>query len=324
MKIFTKLSCCCNSLTRNYIEISIIIISAIGFIFSIVGMAVIPWGYTSLCMEIFYLISLIFFFYSFLIACLIKLSRRIKIKKMTFCNINTLIITVICIISILLNIFIAIGVIPDLKNKKAIENIEILGPNGDIRIINNEEKLASKNQLAFAIFSIIINLIFWIILFFLWVSEIIRLKYKIEGSYNDYIIEQKNMHINDSIKPVLNIIGHDKYGFPIYTKKSEDKIRIEKSKSEYNYKLYDKYNCKYDIETNNVLRYSYKEKYGAKTDGNRNYKSVDVNNKIKEEKKEKYIEKYMENGSQNPFYSNFDNKSALNISSFNNSIKPRY
>ena len=318
MKIFTKLSCCCNSLTRNYIEISIIIISAIGFIFSIIGMALIPWGYTSLLTEIFYLISLILFFYSLLISSLIKLSHKLKLKekKMTFCNINALIIIFACIISILLNIFIAIGVIPDLKNKKSIESVEILEPNGDIKMINNEEKLATNKQIAFAIISIIINLVFWIILLFLWVSEIIRLKYNIQSSYNDYIMEQKNISINGSIKPVLNVIGHDKYGFPIYAKKSKDKFQIEKSKSEYNYK--------YDIETNNILRYSYKEKIGAKTDGNRNYKSVDIINKIKEEKKEKYIEKYIENGAPNPYYSNFENKSALNISSYNNSINPGY
>ena len=326
MKIFTKLSCCCNCLTRNNIEISIIIVSIIGFIFSIIGMAVIPWGYTSLCMEIFYLLSLILFFYSFLVSCIIKLLHKIKIKetKMTFCNINALIIAFACIVSILLNIFIAFGLFPDLKNKKIIEKTEIIESNGNIKMIQNKEKLTTNKELTFAIFSIIINLLLWIILLFLWVSEIIRLKYKIEGSYNNYIIEQKNISMNGSMKPVLNVIGHDKYGFPIYAKKSEDKIHIDKSRSESNYKLYNKYNYKYDIETNNVLRYSYKEKFGPKTDGYRNYKLVDPFNKIKEEKKEKYIEKYIENGAPNPYYSNFENKSALNISSYNNSINPGY
>ena len=54
MKIYTKLSCCFNSFSRNCIEISIITISAIGFLLSIMGMAVIPWGYTSRAMQVFY------------------------------------------------------------------------------------------------------------------------------------------------------------------------------------------------------------------------------------------------------------------------------
>ena len=326
MKIFTNISCCLNSFTRNCIELSIIILSAFGLLISIIGVAVIPWGYTSKAMEVFYLLSLILFFYSLIFPCIFKLSRKIKVNenKMAFCKINAFIIACACILCIFLNIFTAIGTIPDLKNKKSIENVEIIEPNGETKIITNEEKLATNKQLGFAIFSIIVNLILWILLLFLWIAEVIRLKYKIEGSYNDFILEQKNVSTASSQNPALNIIGHDKYGFPIYSKKSDDKIQLEKSKSEFNYKLDDKYNSKYDIETNNILAYSYKEKCPSKTLRNRNYKSVDAIHRLKQEQNEKYFEKYIENGSPNPYYSNFENKTALNMSTNNNSINPGY
>ena len=298
MKIYTKLSCCFNSFSRNCIEISIITISAIGFLLSIMGMAVIPWGYTSRAMQVFYLLSLILFFYCFLIPCLIKLLRKIKKneKKMDYCNINAFIIVCICLISILLNICVAIGAIPDLKNKKVIEMIEIKDPNGDVTIINNEEIIATKKQLAFAVLFVIINLILWIILLFLWIAEVIRLKYKIEGSYNDYIMEQKNISANCSEKPVLN--------------QNEDNFK--------------KYKSELNLETKNILRYSYQAKYGSNPIRNKDKenKSVDVIHKLKEEKKEKICEKYLENGELNPYYSNFQNITALNISSVNNSINP--
>ena len=295
MNIYTKLSCCFNSFTRNCIELSIIILSGIGLLLSIIGMAVIPWGYTSTAMQIFYLISLILFFYSLLIPCIIKVLRKIKINEdMNYCNINAFIIVCVCILSILLNICVAIGAIPDLKNKKVIKNIEILEPNGDIKITSNEEIIASKKQLTLTVLFIIINLILWIILLFLWIAEINRLKYKIEGSYNDYKL--KNISVNCSEKPVLNQI--------------DDKLQI-------------KYKSEFNIETKNILKYSYKAKYGSNTFRDEKYKSVDAIHKIKEEKKEKYLEKYLENGEPNPYYSNFQNITpSLNYSSANNSINP--
>jgi hypothetical protein len=71
------------------------------------------------------------------------------------------------------------------------------------------------------------------------------------------------------------------------------------------------------------LKYSYKEKYFNRNDFKKP-NSVDEIHKIKEDKKEKYIEKYIENGAPNPYYSNFDNKTALNISKIVNSINPGY
>lgn len=310
-----KITCCLNSFKTNFIEKLLIILSIIGLIISIIGMIVIPWKYTSNIMEVFYLISMIFFIYSISISCLIKYSRIKNSENiMSFCYTNCFIAIIISILAFILNLFTAIGAIPDLKDKKSLEYIETYD-NGEIKqIFNSESKLVSKGELSFSIFSIIANIFLWIILFLLWSSEFLRLKYRIENSFNDYLNDLKNIS-NETVK---NVVGHDKYGFPIYEEKKDEKLQISKTQSENIKKLYEKYD-----KENNVLKYSYKEKY---YNGN-NFKkpnSVDEIHKIKEEKKEKYIEKYIENGAPNPYYSNFDNKTVLNNSSINNSINPGY
>ena len=74
---------------------------------------------------------------------------------------------------------------------------------------------------------------------------------------------------------------------------------------------------RFDSEKKNILKYSYKEK---------NCNSVDdihkSKNGIEKYEKEKYLEKYLEGYGANPYYSNFGNKSILNISTMNNSISP--
>ena len=326
MKKITKILFCFNYLTTTTIEITIIILSTIGMILSIIGMFVIPWGYTSKIIEVFYIITLILFVYSLILSSIILISRKKKSgdKIIDIFMVNCFVQICTCVLSIIFYIYISIGTFPDLKNKKTIVSTEILGPDGAIQHISKkEEKLTSNGELAFAIFSIIVNFIIWIILLLLWVSELIRLKYKIEGSYNNFSIKDSKLSVETINNSNFDLVGHDKYGYPIYNKKSENKLQSKKSNIKYNYKPNEKYtNNIYDIETNNILKYSYKEKNNdTKIPYNSGNKSVDAIHDLKKEKKEKYIEKYVE-GDVNPYYSNFDNKSAFNISSFNNSIHP--
>ena len=80
-----------------------------------------------------------------------------------------------------------------------------------------------------------------------------------------------------------------------------------------------------DTENNNILKYSYKEKFNVKNYRKPSYKSVDLPYD-KFHQKEKYIEKYIEDAEitnqYNSKYSNFPNKTILNISRVNNSINP--
>ena len=326
MKNITKIICCFNSLTTTTIEILIIILSAIGMILCIIGMIIIPWGYTSKIMEIFYIIDLILFFYSLILSIIILFLHKKKWNDniLDYCYISCFVQICACVLSIIFYIYIAIGTIPDLKNKKTIEHTQTLGPDGEVqKITQKEKKLTSSGELAYTIFSIVINIIICVCLLLLWISELIRLKYKIEGTFNDYEMKNKKLSMDSTDNSNFDVVGHDKYGNPIFNKKNDENFKIAMSRGKYNYKPNDKYTSSiYDIEGNNILKYSYKEKYNGINGNILGHKSVDAIQKLKKEKKDKYIEKYVE-GEVNPYYSNFDNKSAFNISSFNNnSIHP--
>ena len=297
MKKLSKILCCFNSLRTKTIEIYIIILSIIGIILNIIGICVIPWGYTSKAMEILYIISLAPFAYSSILSIVILIiGEKTNRKAIKYCYINSFIVIFASILCLFFNIIIAIGAIPNLRNKKSIEYSEITEPNGETRIIiTNEINLVSNGKLVFSSFLILLNVIIWLILLFLWISEI-----------------QKSFE--------LNVVGHDKYGFPIYGKKDSGNLEVIKS-SQIKFNSNEKYNNKYDTENNNILKYSYKEKYNPNYYYSKpGHKSVDIIHKLKEEKKEKYIEKYI-TGAVNPYYSNFDIKSASNPS-LNNSINP--
>ena len=322
MKKLSKILCCFNSLRTKTIEIYIIILSIIGIILNIIGICVIPWGYTSKAMEILYIISLAPFAYSSILSIVILIiGEKTNRKAIKYCYINSFIVIFASILCLFFNIIIAIGTIPDLRNKKSIEYSEITEPNGETRIIiTNEINLVSNGKLVFSSFLILLNVIIWLILLFLWISEIIRLKYKINGTYYEYLNDQKNISVENPKSFELNVVGHDKYGFPIYGKKDSGNLEVIKS-SQIKFNSNEKYNNKYDTENNNILKYSYKEKYNPNYYySKQGHKSVDIIHKLKEEKKEKYIEKYI-TGAVNPYYSNFDIKSASNPS-LNNSINP--
>ncbi len=321
MEFFIKISCCFNSYTTICLEIFIIILSIIGIVLGIIGFIVIPWGYTSKIIETFYIISFILFTYS-LIFCLFLLIYHIKKKLDTLldcCLLTSFFEIISCIISIILNIFIAIVAIMDLKNKKEIE--EIIESNGNIIIY--EHRLVSNNKIILDTTIILINILIWIILLFLWMSESIRIKYNIYGSYNDYKINMKNLEMKNPRESGFTLVGHDKYGSPIYAKKERGIHQFTTSNRGYIIKSIEKYKNS-EIETNGIFRDSYHDKDNINMYRKRSYKSVDIVQKYKTEKMEKYGEKYNGIDICNPYYSNFENKTELNRSSLNNSINPGY
>jgi hypothetical protein len=320
MKKFTKILCCFNSCSAISLKIIIIILSSIGILISIIGFIVIPWRYTANIIAAFYIISFVLFIYSLVVSIIflyLQLSKKMNNPRSSF--IFSIIVIFGSFISIFLYLFIAIGAIPDLKNKKEIK--EVIESNGTVNVY--EHRLVSNNKVTIDLFLILINLFIWIILLFLWISVSIRFKYNINCSYNDYLDKIKDLEKENPRLCGFTLVGHDKYGMPVYGKRDRDKIKISTTQNQSNFKSIEKYN-KYDMETNGILRYSYKEK-SPSFYKKPNYKSVDVNYKYKTEKMEKYNEKYI-NGTDivNPYYSNFENKTELNRSSFNNSINPGY
>ena len=159
MKKISKLLYWFNSLKTNTIEILIIILSIIGLILSIIGVAVIPWKYTNTIMEVFFLIVLLLFIYSLFIPSLILYLRKKKnLIIIYYLDINSLVSIILCILCIIFNTYIAIGTIPDLKNKKIIiENVEYSGEYQEIQKVVNEQRLVSNGKLIFTCIVIILN-----------------------------------------------------------------------------------------------------------------------------------------------------------------------
>ena len=184
MNYLYKLLCCFNSLPANIIEILIIILSLISVIINILGIIIIPWKYTSAVMRVLYIICLILLLYSLLISSINLSSRNSKTKKPKMIYLTPSFFALLaCIISIL--IFIAIVIVPDWKDEKQIKNVQVLDPEtGEYHTRTSiEENLVKNGKMAFVIISLIINIILLLILIFLWISEYIRIKYNINGSY---------------------------------------------------------------------------------------------------------------------------------------------
>lgn len=332
---------CFNSLSTNKIEIIIIILSGIGVILTIIGLSIIPWKYTSKIMKIFQVLSLIFFFlFIFISSFFLILRKKEKINKcITICILFGLLELFLCIFAIFINLFTTIGALPDFndynKEEEKVDYSNLIGNSNNYEY--TKSYLVSNGEYNYAIIYLIIIIFIWIILPFLCISDLIRIKLGISDSYNDYIKTQKEQETNRKSSEIF--VGNNKILFPIdknveeisYNKPKEkeengmvspkklsDKLKNQDKVQSINYNLH-----RMDSEKKNILRYSYKEKFAKRK---KNFNSVDDVIKQKNENdkydKTKYLEKYLEGNGANPYYSNFGNKSILNISTMNNSINP--
>jgi len=329
-----KYLCCFNSFTAERLEIFIISASIIGVILTIIGLVVIHWKYTSKVMKVFQVLSLIFFLLLiFISSFFLYLRKKFKeIKYLTLCILLCFFELFLCVFSIFINLFTVIGTLPDLKEYNDKEDTNTYNPTGNANNSeNNKTYLVSNGELSYAIIYLIIIIFIWIMLLFLCLSDLIRIKLRISGSYNNYL---KMQIPHENSKADVNVyIQNDKSGYPINKKEEEKSYDKENEKKEngmvkrsstkineenkYDNNITNKSLNRFDSEKKNILKYSYKEK---------NCNSVDdihkSKNGIEKYEKEKYLEKYLEGYGANPYYSNFGNKSILNISTMNNSISP--
>ena len=338
MKKYIKYLYCFNSLTATRIEILIISSSFLGVILTIIALAVIHWKYTSKVMKVFQVLSLIFFLILIIITSFFFYLR----KKYTVIKYKAISILLcffeifLCIFSLFINLFTAIGTLPDLReynNKKDTNENEPTNGYTNNSGNNEESYLVSNGELSYGIIYLVIIIFEWLMLIFLCISDLIRIKLGINGSYNNYLkMQYTQENTQENSKADINT-------YPIYKKeeeKSYDKSTKKKEngmtrqlsdqlKNENKKHLNNNGLNKFESDKKNILRYSYKENYINRY---KNCNSVDDIHKSKtridKDEKEKYFEKYMEGNGANPYYSNFGNKSILNISTMNNSINPGY
>ena len=319
---YIDLLLCFNSLKAKTIEILLIIITAIAIILGILGIIFIPWEVTYDSMEILFIIGFILIILSIIVIIIIFFLRiRNKIKRD---NTRVLIISAICVviscfIALILFVIIAFITISDLNNKETIRIEEIIEQTGEVKkvqIIEND--VTTKTKRVFSILIIAFILAILIFMIFLWVSEYLRLIYSTNLSYKEFIKKGKESALKHPGLNGLTVVGHDKYGFPIFGRQKGNQIIIKGIKTKFEEKIEEKTHSREYFNKEGKINLRYYEKY--------HYQPIE---KIKEKEtdnfkeKEKYLEKYFDDG-DNAFqnYTNFGNKTILNFEDNNNSINP--
>ena len=177
---------CFNTLSANKIEIIIISLSSVGSILTIIGLAVIHWKYTSKVMKVFQVLSLIFYFLLIGISSFFLYFRKKNNinKYITISLFLCFLELFLSIFSIFISLFTAIGALPDLKKNNKREVLNDLYPteNNDNEE-NTGDYLVSNGEFSYAIIYLIINLFIWMVLLLLCISDLIRIKLGINGSY---------------------------------------------------------------------------------------------------------------------------------------------
>ena len=308
---------CFNSLKAYTIEILLMILSSIGIILCVLGIIFIPWKVTNSAMEILFIIGLIFIVFSIIIVIIIFYMRiRHKLKRgivhiLLFTNIVMLFI---CFIALIFFIILAFFTISDLNNQETttiVEMIELTGEVKNTTIIKND--LTTKSKKIFTIITMVLIIVVLIFLIFLWLSEYIRLYYLTNLSYYDFIKKEKEHVMKHPIQNGLSIIGHDKYGFPVFGQRKNNKFII-KSTTNLNSsgkEIMEKVSIRNMKDKDGKINTKYYAKY-----------SSGPIEKIKPGEKEQYIEKYGDTEDIYQMYDNFGNKTILNFEDFNNSINP--
>ena len=318
---YIDLLLCFNSLETHTIELLLIILTSIAIILGVLGIIFIPWKVTYSSMEILFIIGFIFIILSIIIVIIIFYLRiRHKLKKSIsrIIIISAICIVFICFITLILFVIIAFITISDLNNKETTRIEEIIEQTGEIKnvtIIENDMTTKTKRVFSILIISIIIAIIIFLIL--LWVSEYLRLIYGTDLSYKDFVRKQKASVLKHPTLNGLIVVGHDKYGFPIFGKQRGNKIIIKGSKTKIEKVITEKTQPRNYFDTEGKINLRYYEKY--------HYRPIE---KVKEKEnetfgeKEKYLEKYYDGENIFQNYNNFGNKTILNFEDNNNSINP--
>lgn len=316
---YADLLLCFNSLKTLTIETLLIIFTSIAIVLGICGIIFIPWKITYSSMEVLFIIGLILMILSIVVIIIIFYTRiRGKSRKniIRILIVSTIIIVFICFLALILFVIISFITISDLNNKETTRIEEIYEQTGEIKnvtIIEND--LTSKSKRLFSIISLTVTIAIIIFLIFLWISEYLRLIYGTNLSYNEYVRREKASVLKHPTKNGLLVVGHDKYGFPIFGKQRGNKFIITGSKSKFEEKI--KTQSREFFNKDGKINFRYYEKYPEKP-----MEQINGNQKGDITEKEKYIEKYFDGEDMFPDYNNFFNNTILNYEDNNNSINP--
>ena len=320
---FVSILLCFNSLRAISIEIILIIISSISTILEILGIIFIPWKITYSIIEVLFFLVLIFSCLSLIITILIhylRLHNKLSKRKTKILIVAVIIMGFICLFTLILLIIISCTIFTNISKKeydKVIEEIEETGEIQKTTYLNRNLASTTKKIMTIIIISLLLAL--WVVLLFLWASEYVRFYYGISCSYKKFVVYEREKQLKHPKRYGLIVIGHNKFGFPIYGKIKGNKIIIEGAQNIFEEKKCEKINDsgKYFDGKGKI-----NVKYYSKSSNSEQMTQEKIKEKIQE--KEEYIEKYFDGENVFQNYTNFENKTILNYDDNNNSINVGY
>lgn len=313
---------CFNYLRADTIESLLMILSLIGTILSILGIIFIPWKVTSSTFEILFMLTLVFIAMSLIVSIIfycLRLKLKISKRRISKIAISTIIFIVLfSFLSLIFMIIIAIGVVSQINNKEVYQTVEIIEQTGEtVTISEKSEDIAKNSEKIVSVIIISILIFIWLIIILLWTSEYVRLILNIEGSYKEYMSKEKERQLRHPLKYGLNVIGHDKYGFPIFGKQIGNTIKIKGVRTKYEEKE----------KSVNVSQKYFDDNGKINTRYYSNNSNIPITKEKQNEiiqEKEKYLEKYFDGENIYQNYTNFENKTILNFDENINSINAGY
>ena len=180
--------CCLNSKRTKYIEIILLFLNLLCFIFYILFFSTISWSFIHILNQLLYYLDFIFLLINIIINIYIIYIRRkrlINSRKNDIAKALSLSIILICSIALILNCFASYNILKSINNYDKNQNM--------IKH-NNDNK---KKHISSVTFIIIINII-WFLILLLWISDFIRIKIKSEDTFYNYLKKKafkKNLYL---------------------------------------------------------------------------------------------------------------------------------
>ena len=180
--------CCLNSKRTKYIEIILLFLNLLCFIFYILFFSTISWSFIHILNQLLYYLDFIFLLINIIINIYIIYIRRkrlINSRKNDIAKALSLSIILICSIALILNCFASYNILKSINNYDKNQNM--------IKH-NNDNK---KKYISSVTFIIIINII-WFLILLLWISDFIRIKIKSEDTFYNYLKKKafkKNLYL---------------------------------------------------------------------------------------------------------------------------------
>ena len=213
--------CCLNSKRTKYIEIILLIINIICFVFYILFFSTISWYYINFLYQFLFYLDFIFFLMNIAINIYfiyIRRKRLINARRNDIAKTLSISIIFVCIVAMILNYVSSYNILYSINNYDKNQN----------KILFDETK---RRHFSTITFIIIIDVI-WLFILLLWIADFIRIKIKSDETFYNYLKKKafkKNLYLfnDDGLKEShnqLNNVGNGNIKVKIKNKKNNDDL----------------------------------------------------------------------------------------------------